>query len=308
VLSSRIEGIQASLAEVLEYEADAEASTLPQERRDDIREVQNYRQAMRQAQELLVTLPLSLRVIKHLHATLLAGVHGDNKGPGEFRKIPTWIGPRGCTIEDALFANKDSFVERLLAISRDGDWIFSTPTFRATDFEKHAGFPVPTAKRILRCLENAEILAVIREASGRRPRVLCLEQLLAVAEGRPCPLACGSCNPARDALDDKVNQVFASKCVRKDLVRAWLEQTRGAELGLARLATGLSATETRKLIAGLKVNGLVDLLGEDSSARQGGGTTRFLHRYGHFRTPKDRAPTTCPGPWPPAPPAARPIA
>ncbi len=64
------------------------------------------------------------------------------------------------------------------------DWIFSTPTFRATDFEKHAGIPVPTAKRILRCLENAEILAVIREASGRRPRVLCLEQLLTVAEGR----------------------------------------------------------------------------------------------------------------------------
>ena len=185
MLSSRIEGTQATLAEVLEYEADAEASTLPQERRDDIREVQNYRQAMRQAQELLVTLPLSLRVIKHLHATLLAGVHGDNKGPGEFRKIPNWIWPRGCTIEDALFANKDSFVERLLAISRDGDWIFSIPTFRATDFEKHAGIPVSTAKRILRCLENAEILAVIREASGRRPRVLCLEQLLAVAEGRP---------------------------------------------------------------------------------------------------------------------------
>jgi hypothetical protein len=65
------------------------------------------------------------------------------------------------------------------------DWIFSTPTFRATDFEKHAGIPVPTAKRILRLLVNAEILAVTREASGRRPRVLCLEQLLAVAEGRP---------------------------------------------------------------------------------------------------------------------------
>ncbi len=59
--------------------------------------------------------------------------------------------------------------------------------------------------------------------------------------------------------------------IRKDLVRAWLEQTRGAELGLARLANGLSASETRKLIAGLRVNGLVDLLGEDSSARQGGG-------------------------------------
>ena len=72
---------------------------------------------------------------------------------------------------------------------------------------------------------------------------------------------------------------------------AWLEQTRGAELGLARLATGLSATETRKLIAGLKVNGLVDLLGEDSSAWQGGG----LHAssidtdiFGHRKTEHQR--------------------
>jgi hypothetical protein len=65
------------------------------------------------------------------------------------------------------------------------DWIFSTPTFRASDFEKNAGIPVSTAKRILSLLQKAKILAVIREASGQRPRVLCLEQLLAVAEGRP---------------------------------------------------------------------------------------------------------------------------
>ena len=56
------------------------------------------------------------------------------------------------------------------------DFIFSIPTFRATDFEKHAGIPVPTAKRILRLLENAEILAVIREARDRRSRMLSLEQ------------------------------------------------------------------------------------------------------------------------------------
>ena len=105
VLSSRIEGTQATLAEVLEFEADAEASTLPQERRDDIREVQNYRQAMRQAQELLVTLPLSLRVIKTLHATLLSGVRGDDKAPGEFRKIPNWIGPKYRPIEEARFGS-----------------------------------------------------------------------------------------------------------------------------------------------------------------------------------------------------------
>ena len=78
------------------------------------------------------------------------------------------------------------------------DWIFSTPTFRATDFEKHAGIPVPTAKRILRLLENAEILAVIREASGRRPRVLCLSSCWPLRRGDLDPKLVDHETPIRD--------------------------------------------------------------------------------------------------------------
>jgi Fic family protein len=101
VLSSRIEGTQATFGEVLEFEAGQEAAT--PERREDIREVLNYRAAMREAERLLADLPLSQRVIREMHRALLAGVRGQNKAPGEYRRIPNWIGPAGCTIEEARF-------------------------------------------------------------------------------------------------------------------------------------------------------------------------------------------------------------
>ncbi len=101
VLSSRIEGTQATMGEVLEFEAGREAVS-PQ-RREDIREVLNYRAAMREAERLLATLPLSQRVIRAAHGVLLAGVRGENKAPGEYRRIPNWIGPPNCAIEMARF-------------------------------------------------------------------------------------------------------------------------------------------------------------------------------------------------------------
>jgi Fic family protein len=101
VLSSRIEGTQATMEEVLEFEAGQDAPS--PERRDDIQEVLNYRAAMREAERLLETVPLSQRVMKEAHRVLLSGVRGQNKAPGEYRKIPNWIGPPGCSIEDARF-------------------------------------------------------------------------------------------------------------------------------------------------------------------------------------------------------------
>ncbi|MDF1552467.1 MAG: Fic/DOC family N-terminal domain-containing protein [Deferrisomatales bacterium] len=106
VLSSRIEGTQATMGEVLEFEAGQEAST--PERRNDIFEVLNYRAAMREAEKLLATLPLSQRVIREAHKVLLSGVRGQNKSPGEYRRIPNWIGPPGCTIEEAHFVPIDA--------------------------------------------------------------------------------------------------------------------------------------------------------------------------------------------------------
>ncbi|HML77436.1 Fic family protein [Geobacter sulfurreducens] len=88
VLSSQIEGTQASLDDLLEYEGEIEGKSSP----DDINEVSNYMDAMNYGLERLQELPLSLRLIKEIHARLMAGIRGGHKSPGEFRTSQNWIG------------------------------------------------------------------------------------------------------------------------------------------------------------------------------------------------------------------------
>lgn len=101
VLSSRIEGTQATFGEVLKYEA-GEAPE-GESRRLDIEEIMNYRRAMRLAEDELQRRPFSLNLLKRLHDVLLTGVRGRNKARGEFRTTQNWIGPPGSRIEDAQF-------------------------------------------------------------------------------------------------------------------------------------------------------------------------------------------------------------
>ncbi len=101
VLSSRIEGTQATMGEVLQFEAGREPAS--SERREDILEVLNYRDAMRRAARMLDELPLSQRVVREAHRVLLAGVRGRGKSPGAYRRVPNWIGPPGCTVDNARF-------------------------------------------------------------------------------------------------------------------------------------------------------------------------------------------------------------
>ncbi len=103
VLSSKIEGTQATMGEVLEFEAEGGRKKVPEEKREDIHEVLNYRKAMRHAEKRLQELPLCQRVLKEVHRILLDGVRGQGKSPGEYRRIPNWIGPYGCSMEDARF-------------------------------------------------------------------------------------------------------------------------------------------------------------------------------------------------------------
>lgn len=103
VLSSRIEGTQATLGEVLEFEAEGEPGDESTAKKADIHEVLNYRAALSEATRLLDELPLSQRLIRLTHARLMQGVRGRNKAPGEYRRIPNWIGPEGCTIDQARF-------------------------------------------------------------------------------------------------------------------------------------------------------------------------------------------------------------
>jgi Fic family protein len=100
VLSSRIEGTRASLVDLYNYES-AQLSFL--EPTNDVREVHNYVLALDYGLERLETLPVSLRLIREIHARLMEGVRGGNLTPGKFRKTQNWIGPAGSTIETATY-------------------------------------------------------------------------------------------------------------------------------------------------------------------------------------------------------------
>jgi Fic family protein len=99
VLSSQIEGTQASLIDVLEFEVDATDSKNPK----DVAEVVNYIAAMNLGLQRLQSLPVSLRLIREIHSRLMQGVRGEERTPGEFRKSQNWIGPRGSTLSTARF-------------------------------------------------------------------------------------------------------------------------------------------------------------------------------------------------------------
>jgi Fic family protein len=99
VLSSRIEGTQATLGELLAKDAGAEVNRSP----DDLREVGNYVTALEYGIQRLNALPLSLRLIRELHETLMKGVRGNSATPGQFRKSQNWIGPAGCTLQNASY-------------------------------------------------------------------------------------------------------------------------------------------------------------------------------------------------------------
>ncbi len=94
LLSSQIEGTQASLSEVLDVE---EAQT------SDAREVNNYVRALNYGMERLNEFPLSLRLIREIHEQLLSSGRGSDKVPGEFRRTQNWIGPAGCTLSNAVY-------------------------------------------------------------------------------------------------------------------------------------------------------------------------------------------------------------
>jgi len=100
VLSSRIEGTRTSLAELYTYEVH-QLSFI--ESGDDAREVHNYVTALDYGLERLKTLPISLRLIREIHAKLMQGVRGGNLTPGEFRRTQNWIGPAGSTIMTATY-------------------------------------------------------------------------------------------------------------------------------------------------------------------------------------------------------------
>lgn len=99
VLSSQIEGTQASLDDVLEFEAGAPQNEVP----GDVAEAVNYVGAMNYGLERIKELPLSLRLLKEIHGRLLSDVRGCEKEPGEFRRSQNWVGPMGTSLTEARY-------------------------------------------------------------------------------------------------------------------------------------------------------------------------------------------------------------
>lgn len=98
-LSSQIEGTQASLGDVLRAEANMKDTRRP----DDVDEPLNYVRAMNYGLARLSDIPISMRLLREIHAKLLDGVRGQHRDPGNFRSIQNWIGPEGVAMENAVF-------------------------------------------------------------------------------------------------------------------------------------------------------------------------------------------------------------
>ena len=114
VYSSRIEGTQATLGELLAAEAGANVDRSP----DDLQEVGNYVAALEHSLQRLTEIPISLRLVKEIHKVLMNKSRGEHAFPGEFRKTQNWIGTPGCTLREASYVPPppDFLGEQL------GDW------------------------------------------------------------------------------------------------------------------------------------------------------------------------------------------
>lgn len=312
VLSSRIEGTQATMAEVLQFKAQGYDKELSETKRQDIYEIINYDIAMKGAVKDMQELPICNRVILKAHKKLMSGVRGHNKTPGQYRQTANWIGPEGSTKEQAhyipppanevsklmrqwekfinskytdklvqlallhvefeaihpfldgngrlgrmliplfMFQKKmiqqpvfyiseylevyrDEYYQRLRLVSKNHDWtgwclfflkavkvqaidnlektkrmlslynnfkdrlpqlthsqfaillldvIFKRPIFTLNSLVKDVNISIHTARRLVKILEENNIVKTLNKPKGRRPAIMIFPELLNIAEGR----------------------------------------------------------------------------------------------------------------------------
>jgi len=101
VLSSKIEGTQATVDEVLQHEAGMTVEG--KSKLQDIQEITNYRATLILAEKALEKKPISLFLIRQMHRELMTSVRGAHKNPGKFREIQNWIGKPGSPMAEAVF-------------------------------------------------------------------------------------------------------------------------------------------------------------------------------------------------------------
>lgn len=166
--SSRIEGTQASLSDVLSAETEE-----VEIRNEDLREVSNYLAAARRGQELLKDLPISQRFFRELHGILMQDVRGEEKSPGELRRSPVWIGSTTARPETAKFVPPHQ--------SHLGDLL--------SDWERFVNDPVPLPALVKCALMHYQFETIhpFLDGNGRIGRLLI--NFLLVADGHlPAPI------------------------------------------------------------------------------------------------------------------------
>ena len=99
LLSSQIEGTQASLKGILQFEADM----VPTDNINEVKEVINYIRAMDDGLARISRELFSLEILQEIHHILLKGTRGGKEEPGKIRTVQNWIGPKGSTIYSAAF-------------------------------------------------------------------------------------------------------------------------------------------------------------------------------------------------------------
>ncbi len=154
LLSSQIEGTQASLEGVLEFEADG----VPRDDINEVKEVINYVKAMDHGLARLQDFPFSSRLIREIHALLLAGVRGQSKTPGEYRRSQNWIGSAGARLAEAVFVPPPAdAIEELIS-----------------DLEKfiHADDGLPPLVKIALVHAQFETIHPFLDGNGRSGRLL----------------------------------------------------------------------------------------------------------------------------------------
>jgi Fic family protein len=147
VLSSQIEGTQASLMDVLEFESQALEPNNPQE----VAEVVNYVSAINYGLERLKDLPISLRLIREIHQELMSGVRGAERNPGEFRRSQNWIGAGGCSLSEATFV---------------------PPPLDNLEKFLHSSEPIPTLIKVGLAHAQFETIHPFLDGNGRTGRLL----------------------------------------------------------------------------------------------------------------------------------------
>lgn len=154
VLSSQIEGTQASLIDVLEFESQALEPNNPQE----VAEVVNYIAAINYGLERLKSFPVSLRLIREIHKELMQGVRGAERDPGEFRRTQNWIGAGGCSLKDATYVPPPPY-EMLQSLDNLEKFL-------------HSPQPIPTLIKVGLAHAQFETIHPFLDGNGRTGRLL----------------------------------------------------------------------------------------------------------------------------------------